>query len=328
MAWNLTVWNFERSRGASALPTRHVRGPMTGARGLASAAIASVLLSAPLAAATQPDAEPEVQAELPAIAETGSTVEPITLVYEFYAAGFHLATVETNATLTNEAYEISTKGQSSGIADSLIRARFESSAVGALSSEGPTPKSFRNFSDTRFGVRELEMTRASDGTFEVTAEPELEPHQAAALRSGLADGTVDPLTASLYSALRPASTTCTEKVRVFDGRRVFALAYTRKGTEVLSPVDESFFAGDTIKCNLRYLPLAGQTREWKLEQAKNPTPPIELWMAEFKQPNRNSDVMIPVRMKLQSEWGTALVHLTSVTMGGEVLNQASLQQAQ
>ncbi|GAB5502570.1 DUF3108 domain-containing protein [Pyruvatibacter sp.] len=326
MAWTFATRDFETSNGAPAEANRDVGSTATCTRIVATAAITSLLAVAPLAAATQPGAEPEVQSELPATPETSSTIEPITLVYEFYAAGFHLATVETNATLTNEAYEISTKGQSSGIADSLLRARFESSAVGALSSEGPTPKSFRNFSDTRFGVRELEMTRATDGTFDVTAEPELEPHQAAALRSGLADGTVDPLTASLYTALRPANTTCTEKVRVFDGRRVFALAYTRKGTEVLSPVDESFFTGDTIKCNLRYLPLAGQTREWKLEQAKNPTPPIELWIAEFNQPNRDADVMIPVRMKLQSEWGTALVHLTSVTIGGEVLNQASLQQ--
>lgn len=325
MAWNLMAWSYDRSSRTSALVNRQATDTVTGTRILASAAIASMLLSAPLAAATLPDAEPDVQTELPALPDTGSTVEPITLVYEFYAAGFHLATVEANAKLSSEAYEISTKGQSSGIADSFIKARFESSAVGALTSDGPTPKSFRNYSDTRFGVRELEMTRATDGTFDVTAEPELEPQQAAALRSGLADGTVDPLTASLYSALRPANTTCTEKVRVFDGRRVFALAYSRKGTEVLTSADESFFSGDAIKCDLRYLPLAGQTREWKLEQAKNPTPPIELWVAEFKRPNEDSDVIIPVRMKLESDWGTALAHLTSVTMGGKVLNQANLQ---
>jgi hypothetical protein len=51
-------------------------------------------------------------------------------------------------------------------------------------------------------------------------------------------------------------------------------------------------------------------------------------MAEFKRPNENSDVVIPVRMRLQSDWGTAVAHLTSVTMGGKVLNQASLPQGQ
>ena len=283
---------------------------------LAGIAALSVVLTAPLGAATttQPAAEPV----------TDKDAEAITLVYEFYGAGFHLATLETRATLTDDSYEISSVGQSSGLADSLLRARFESRAVGSLSSDGPTPISFRNFSDTRFGVRELKMTRAPDGTFDVTAEPELEPYQSAALRSGLADGTVDPLTASLYSALRPASSTCTEKVRVFDGRRVFTLAYSRTGTEILTPRDDAYYAGSAIKCNLRYLPLAGQTREWKLEQARNPTPPIELWMAEFKRPNEASDVVIPVRMKLQSQWGSALVHLTSVTIGGKILEQASL----
>jgi len=260
-----------------------------------------------------------------AVSPPAGSVQPITLKYEFYAAGLHLATLETNATLTEEAYEISTVGQSSGIADSIVRARFESSAKGVLSGTGPTPQSFRNFSDTRFGVRNLEMTREADGTFDVTAEPELEPTQAAALRSGLADGTVDPLTATLYSVLRPADTACMEKVKVFDGRRVFALAFSRLGNETLKASEISTFEGDVIKCTLKYLPLAGQSREWKLEQARNPTPPVELWMAEFARPDSDSDVVIPVRMRLQSEWGTALAHLTSVTMGGKAMVQARLE---
>jgi len=290
---------------------------------LSTGAAAMVALSLAVAMPTSA-ATPEQGQTAPDPVSNG-TAEPITLVYEFYGAGFHLATVETKATLTEDTYEISTSGQSSGVADSLLRARFESSAVGSLSSDGPTPTSFRNFSDTRFGLRELEMTRDTDGTFDVTAEPELEPNQAAALRSGLADGTVDPLTASLYSALRPASTTCTEKVKVFDGRRVFTLAFSRKGSEELTPVDDTYYSGTAIKCHLKYLPLAGQTREWKLEQARNPSPPVELWMAEFQRPNDDSDVIIPVRMKIESNWGTAMAHLTSVTMGNGPMKQAKLQ---
>ena len=287
---------------------------------LGGALTLSMVVALPLSAATT---------DTPATEETSSSQgdDAISLVYEFYGAGLHLATLETTAKLTQDSYEISSVGLSSGIADSLLRARFESQAAGSLSGDGPTPISFRNFSDTRFGVRELKMTRATDGTFDVTAEPELEPQQAAALRSGLADGTVDPLTATLYSALRPANSTCTEKVRVFDGRRVFTLAFSRTGTEVLTPQDEQHYAGDAIKCDLRYLPLAGQSREWKLEQARNPTPPIELWMAEFKRPNEEQDVVIPVRMKLESQWGAGLVHLTSVTIGGRTLKQASLTPA-
>ncbi len=304
-------------------PLRHSTNTKTVRGRLISGATALVALSFAVAMPTSA-ATPDLPQTSPD-QSTADTVQPITMVYEFYGAGFHLATLEAKATLTEDTYEISTSGQSSGVADSILRAKFESHAVGSLSGNGPTPISFRNFSDTRFGIRELEMTREADGTFDVTAEPELEPNQAAALRSGLADGTVDPLTASLYSALRPANTTCTEKVKVFDGRRVFNLAFSRKGSELLNPEDDTYYSGNALKCNLRYVPLAGQTREWKLEQARNPSPPVELWMAEFERPNKAGDVIIPVRMKVVSQWGTAMAHLTSVTMGNKPMIQASFQ---
>ncbi len=253
---------------------------------------------------------------------------PINLAYEFYAAGFQLASMQATARFTDDSYSISSSGKSSGLAETIARARFESEATGSLGRAGPRPHRFRNFSDTRFGVRSLEMIRDGNGTFDVTAEPELEPQQAAALRSGLADGTLDPLTAILYSSLRPAAAVCTEKLRVFDGRRVFNLDFKRKGAEVLTPGTEGVFAGDTVKCELNYVPLAGQSREWKLEQARNPTPPVELWMAPFRRDGTNADVMIPVRMQLESEWGTAVIHLVSVEAGGHALMQASLTPAQ
>lgn len=253
---------------------------------------------------------------------------PINLAYEFYAAGFRLATMQATARFSDDSYSISSSGKSSGLAETIARARFESEATGSLGNRGPRPHRFRNFSDTRFGVRSLEMIRDGNGTFDVTAEPELEPQQAAALRSGLADGTLDPLTAVLYSALRPAAAVCTEKLRVFDGRRVFNLDFKRTGSELLSPGNEGMFEGDTVKCELKYVPLAGQSREWKLEQARNPSPPLELWMAPFRRNGSDADVMIPVRMQLESDWGTAVIHLVSVEAAGQALTQASLTPAQ
>lgn len=253
---------------------------------------------------------------------------PIELVYEFYAAGLQLATIRTTATFTGDSYTISSKGQSSGIADTLVRARFESEVTGTLEAQGPRPHTFRNFSDTRWGVRELKMTLGEDGVFAVSADPELEPGQAAALRSGMATGTIDPLTATLYSALSPMDAACTEKQKVFDGRRVFTLAYSRLGTEVLEPGNAAVFAGETVKCHLKYLPLAGQSREWKLEQARNPTPPISIWMAAFDRTGPVGGVVLPVRMQIATDWGTAFAHLQSVKIGDTPIMQASIDAAQ
>lgn len=252
----------------------------------------------------------------PALEAGAAATAPIRLVYDFYAAGLHLATLETTATLTGERYEIETRARSTGLADSFVRATLESRATGDIGPRGPVTDRFSTFSDSRFGVRELEMQRRDDGTFDVTADPELEPQQAAALRSGLANGTLDPLTASIYSALRPDGTACTEDVRVFDGRRVFRLDFARAGTDTLTPGSQAVFAGDAVRCQLRYVPVAGQSRDWELQQARDPSPPAALWLAPFEMEGTPAILMLPVRMQFEGTWGTALAHLKSAEIGG------------
>ncbi len=277
--------------------------------------IAAGLLALTLGASPSPATAPQSPLQSGDSAAAGG--QPIRLVYSFYGAGFHLATLETNARLAPGSYEISTKAESSGLADTLIRARLESSATGTLSDRGPVPARFQTYSDSRFGERELSMQRRDDGTFDVAAEPELEPQQSAALRSGLADGTLDPLTASIYSVLRPRDTACTEDVRVFDGRRVFKLAFDRQGTEDLAASTQAAFNGQAVKCHLEYVPLAGQSREWKLEQARDPSPPIVLWLAPFEAPGNQGPMLLPVRVELDSPWGMALAHLEMAEIGGK-----------
>jgi len=295
--------------------------PHRAKRGLALSLVAVMSLAAPASAVAD---QTDKAASPGAAGEPQDKPAAIRLVYDLYLAGLHLATMETTARLSAESYDISNTGMTTGFADSLVRARFESRASGRFEAAGPKPLTYRNFSDTRFGVRELTMTRSLTGSFEVEAEPELEPQQAATIASGRANGTIDPLTASLYSALRPQAKACTEKVRVFDGRRVFDLAYSRVGPEVLEPGPNAVFAGETVKCHLRYVPRAGQSREWKLEETRNPTPPAALWMAVFERDGHADDLILPVRASLDTNWGTALVHLKSIEIGGTPITQAAL----
>jgi hypothetical protein len=259
-------------------------------------------------------------------AAAADTVEgpKIELSYEFFGAGFLLGTLETTAIISDIAYDISTRAATAGLADGIANAELQSNAVGRLTANGPLPTSFRTASESNWGSRALQMIRTEEGSFNVAAEPELEPQQAAALRSGLATGTVDPLTASLYSSLRPAAQACSQRVKVFDGRRVFALDFKRTGAETLPVSNQAAFAGETITCNLRYVPLAGQSREWKLQEAKDPSPPIKLWMASFKTADLRQEFLIPVRLQLRTPFGSALVHLQQARISGQPMMQAGL----
>ena len=79
-----------------------------------------------------------------------------------------------------------------------------------------------------------------------------------------------------------------------------------------------------VEVDLAYpVPVAGQDREWELEEARNPSPPAVLWLARFPAPVAGSDLLLPVRMEVEGTWGAALAHLTVAEIGGQPLIQSA-----
>lgn len=260
--------------------------------------------------------------------KTPAPAATLDLVHEIHAAGLHVGTVQTRIRMAAGGYAMETRAETSGLADSLVQARLVSRVRGRMDAQGLRPEHFETLSDTRFGTRELAMRRNPDGRFHlIHATPALDPRQQAALASPGAVGALDPLTAAIHTSLAAADGACAKSLPVFDGRRTFRLEFSPAGEDSLAAGAQARFTGDAIKCHVRYVPLAGQSRAWRLAQLENPSPPASLWLAPVEtrltgpMPQAHAAagepaLLLPVRMEIAGAWGRAVIHLTQARLEG------------
>lgn len=255
------------------------------------------------------------------IAPLESAMTAVDLTFEIYGGGLHVVSFGTQAILTRDSYEIAAQFETEGIADTLFNGYGSSAARGLLTPGGPRLLTYSQEYDGRFGERSIAMTRDTDGRYSVTAVPEDGIHKDG-FSPATVDGTVDPLTASIFTAINSGAAPCDQTIPVFDGRRIFHLEFSALGAAELAPEGAGTYEGPAWKCSVTYKPIAGYTRKWLLEQARNPLKPFTVWMARFDEtmgPNGDQPLVLPVRMLFETSVVNATAHLTGAMVDGRKL---------
>ena len=115
------------------------------------------------------------------------------------------------------------------------------------------------------------------------------------------------------------SGSCDLAVRVFDGRRLMAIASRAGGTDTLHPTIRSFFHGPAIRCDVTGQLLGGFLRSdspAKRERVRRGA----VW---FAHPVAGLP-LLPVRITFTNRWlGPAMMYLTDVTAGPQPLPSTS-----
>lgn len=258
----------------------------------------------------------------------GADFTLLDLTFEFYGGGIHAASLNTRAAVAPARYEIASRIQTEGVVDTLFHGIMQSSARGRLTDDGPRLESYAQYYNGRFGERAVQMSREPSGMYQVAAVPRDGLLANGQLPSSV-KGAVDPLTASIYGALNEVGEPCAQSIPMFDGRRVFRLDFSYDATEELNPQSPGVFAGEAFKCKVKYRPVAGQSRKWKIEEAKNPTPPVTVWLARFGgvvgDDGGTRQFVLPVRMLFETRYINAVVHLTRAEIDGrELVKTAAL----
>ena len=246
------------------------------------------------------------------------------LTYEFYGGGLHVVTLDTQAVITPSRYEIASQIETTGIADTLFKGRLHSSARGMLTATGPRLDSYSQDYNGRFGERSVYMSLTSGGLYDVETKPSAAEDKRTNIPPGALRGTVDPLTASIYTALNQGDDPCRQSIPVFDGRRVFKLDFAYDSQEELTPQAPGVYAGNATKCKVTYRSIAGHTRKWALAEAKDPTPPFTVWIAEFEglvgdRTDKTEHFTLPVRLLVETRYISAVAHLTQAVIDGQQL---------
>jgi hypothetical protein len=236
-----------------------------------------------------------------ALVAAPAAAERISMRVEIYGTmGLHVLTLRTYVDEAGDRYGITADYATTGVAGLLVDEQTRAEAKGRLLPGSAQPETFRNETRRNGDEYRSRVEYRPDGAVEggSTPPPEHPPP------AELARGTVDNLTA--YFRLErqlAAKKTCAMTVPVFDGRHRYDLVFSDAGTEALEPEGGQKLNTQAIVCLMRRH-IRGVSDPEQEEGAHKG----KLWYAALLP----GDLMVPVRMQLETQIGTVDAYLAEV----------------
>jgi hypothetical protein len=236
-----------------------------------------------------------VLAALPAAAQAP---ERLRLDYEIAFTGLTVATLDIDVGLGERTYDVNTHIATTGLFAAVYPLTVQARTEGQVSGGRPLAERHRTETRGRSSTRVVEATYR-DGwlvAFRRTVDP---PERQPESRVPEADrrGSSDPATAILavvQDVLRGRG--CTQRVATFDGRRLHVIRFS-DGAGGPPPRSIRQAYGRIVGCSFVYQSTDG---------VGSATPPRQgrAWIARIR-----PDAMAPLRIELETRWGTAVVQL-------------------
>lgn len=242
--------------------------------------------------------------------------EPVSLhtSYDTYAAGMHVAKVETGLSFGPRTYQVNLGYQTTGLMGFFARGRQFDLARGNWHGLHAAPSRFIGEGSWRGIDRQAEIDYQDGRPIVRQLVPpndlEREP-----VPDGLKANTVDTLSA-LAELIRVVESTgrCETAARTYDGRRAVEVIAHTAGDEMLQPTSLSSFAGRALRCDFSGRMLAGFLIGGDRERDSKPMHG-SAWLA----PVVGSGPRLPVRMTFETKWfGDATMYLTGIGPGSDI----------
>ncbi|HEY8873512.1 MAG TPA: DUF3108 domain-containing protein [Stellaceae bacterium] len=228
--------------------------------------------------------------------------DTIALRFEVYGvAGLHVLTLKSNIDESANRYAITVDYATTGMAGVFVDVKTRAQVRGRLSPTAAQPEAFRKDTRRNEKDRHNQLDYRPDGTVEGGSTPPLpEPVPAAAARQ-----TVDNLTAYFMLERQLARTgSCTLAVPVYDGQYRYDLYFSDAGTKTLPSSGGQKFEGATTACRMTRRNVATGSDSEQDEGAKQGT----IWYAKLIP----GDLMVPVRMELETQIGGVTAYLAEL----------------
>lgn len=230
------------------------------------------------------------------------------LSYETYAAGLHVAGVETELHLGPAKYRMDLKYHTTGLVGALFHGHQSDRVDGVWRGGRAVPSHFRGEGWWR-GIDRLTEIEYLNGRPMVRDLIPPNAEEREEVPEKIRENTVDTLTA-LVQLLRAVADTgrCELTVRTFDGRRATEIEAHTVGQETLEPTSRSSFSGRALHCDFSGRLLAGFKHGDTKETESKPLHG-SAWLA----PVAAGGPALPVRMAFETRWfGDATMYLTTI----------------
>lgn len=255
-----------------------------------------------------------------ALAAASAQAQPerfdITLEYEAYFGGFHVASARTQIERAPDGYDVAAKARARGMLDWYSGWRGTAGSEGRLFQDGTVaPVRHRNEGVWDGGVRKRTLDFRDDGTVDVELIEEDDDDDDDAVTAVPPDsipGSVDPISAimSLAELMRTGGS-CDGTIPVYDGKRRYDLTVRQDGTRLFEPNDYTIFAGEAVACRVDFERIGG----FRVDRSKYSRTARDriVWVGK----PFDDAPPIPVRVDVDTNYGNLIIHLTAARLGGE-----------
>ena len=234
--------------------------------------------------------------------------------YATYAAGLHVADIDTAVTTGPRTYEMTATFRTTGLAGFFYSGSQTGMVRGSWQGGNAVPAQYFGEGLWR-GVKRIADIEYEHGQPKVRQlippnETEREP-----VPENLQANTIDMMSA-MMQLVRTADTTgrCEGTVRTYEGRRLVEIEAHTIGSEVLAPSGRSSFAGRALRCDFSTRLLAGF--DLGSNRARDGRPMHgSAWLA----PVVAGGAPMPVRVSFDTRWvGDAITELTGVGEAADI----------
>lgn len=249
--------------------------------------------------------------------DASGPVSTLDLTYTLYIGGISLGNVTLSTRLQGEGYRAVSQLETSGVVNSIWRAKIEASSNGDLAGGRVKPKLYDAFSLGGQNPQRREMTLTYGAEVPtVKANRDLPDISDADKKA-----TLDPVSAMVTlvtSAEINKRTPCGLSTPVFDGRRRYDVSASFLRNSDIR-MDNGLYAGQVQVCRLKYKPISG-ARQRLLEG--NNIPDFFAWVTNVQStadPTRQ--YILPLRIWTETEFGLFVALATRATLDGKQLGR-------
>ncbi len=233
---------------------------------------------------------------------------PVQLGFTGRVAGLRMFTVDALVEQSEAAYRVELAYRTVGVVGALFSADLHSRVQGRFAQMNPQPQRFLNWGHWQGKPRQTLIDYPAGEPVVVALVPPNDGEREPVLPAEQA-GTVDSLSAIAMLTRQFAATgRCDGGLRVFDGRRLSAIASRTVGEEVLEADRGSFFAGPAMRCDFEGRQIGGFWLDDDRNKAARPQNG-SAWLARLSP----GAPPVPVRMRFDVRLlGQATMYLTDV----------------
>ncbi len=226
-----------------------------------------------------------------AIAQDADTLR---LSYGIYVSGSQVYSIDYTASLSADRYETSVSMGPKGLGKLFSDYKLQMSSDGIVADGVPQPTSFAMKSAKDDEKKRVKMTWPSDDLPQADRSFRVPAERAADVKSALEPQTPDPLTAVLHHALKSDEKPCSGTLRAYNGAEVYELAFKFLGRDQIGADRQGVYSGQTFKCEVVFVPVAGYSEKKKRKLLKQ-RPTYIVWFAVILSPTRSAKLLVPVR---------------------------------